>query len=65
MLNKETELWGAGNYNKDEVASFKVDSKKNVIYRIFYNDFNTFPAFGAMMNLTWENTQVSVPVDIG
>ena len=29
MLNKETELWGAGNYNKeDEVASFKVKSKK-------------------------------------
>ena len=64
MLNKETELWGAGNYNKEnEVASFKVDTKKTSNFtESFTIDFNTFTAFGAMMNLTWENTQVSVPV---
>ena len=64
MLNKETELWGAGNYNKeDEVASYKVKSKKTTDFaESFTIDFNTFSAFGAMMNLTWENTQVSIPV---
>ena len=64
MLNKETELWGAGNYNKEnEVAAFKVDTKKTSDFtESFTIDFNTFTAFGAMMNLTWENTQVSVPV---
>ena len=64
MLNKETELWGAGNYNKeDEVASFKVKSKKTTDFaESFTIDFNAFSAFGAMMNLTWENTQISIPV---
>ncbi len=64
MLNKETELWGAGNYKKeDEVASFKVKSKKSTDFtESFTIDFNNFTAFGAMINITWENTQVSVPL---
>jgi hypothetical protein len=66
MLNSETELWGAGNYNKEnEVASIKVKSSKTGdFYETFTISFDNLTEESASMNLIWENTKVSVKIGV-
>jgi hypothetical protein len=66
MLNTETELWGAGNYNKEnEVASVKVKSSKTGdFYETFTISFDNISDEGADLNIIWENTKVSVKIGV-
>ena len=64
VLNSETELWGAGDYNKDnEITSIKVKANKTADFtESFTIDFTAFTSFGAIMSLSWENTQINIPI---
>ncbi|MFY0672951.1 MAG: DUF2911 domain-containing protein [Bacteroidia bacterium] len=66
MLNTETELWGAGNYNEEnEVASVKVKSAKTGdYYETFTISFDNLTDESANMNIVWENTKVSVKIGV-
>lgn len=66
MLNTETELWGAGNYNKEnEVVSIKVKpTKTGDFYETFTISFDNISEEGADLNIVWENTKVSVKVGV-
>ena len=66
MLNTETELWGAGNYDKEnEVVIIKVKpTKTGDFYETFTISFDNISEEGADLNIVWENTKVSVKVGV-
>lgn len=61
IVNKDVGQWGAYKYNKDnDVLRVDVPAKKTPdTYEAFTIAFDDK---GTALNLTWENTQVSVPV---
>lgn len=66
VINKETELWGTGDYKKeDDVVRFKVNATKlssNV--ESFTIDFKNFSNEGCDIVMMWEKTEVSFKVGV-
>ncbi len=64
IVNSNTELWGAGDYKKEEdVARFTVKSTQlNDAVESLTIDFSNFNQGEAQVNLSWENTRVSFPI---
>jgi len=58
--------WGAGNYDKSmNVAEFEVKAEQlENPYETFTIDFSDFTQNGAYMNIKWENTKVSFPLEM-
>ncbi len=67
MLNSETELWGAGDYDAaKEVAKFMIKpSTTKDAYETFTIDFSHLKGANGHMNLRWENTLVAIPIETG
>jgi len=66
IINKETELWGTGGYNKeDDVARFMVKpTKLNSAVETFTIDFRKFTDAGCEIFMQWENTEVSIALGV-
>jgi len=66
IINSETELWGAGNYDEaKDVARFKVKPGKLAEkVESFTIDFGSFTDEGCNINMSWENTKVSFPLGV-
>ena len=64
LLNSETEMWGAGDYQKtNEICNVKAKSNVSEHFtESFTIDFGTFTSFGAEIIFKWANTEVKVPV---
>jgi|TARA_B110001452_G_scaffold207336_1_gene177500 hypothetical protein len=65
VLNKNTELWGVGEYDeKNQVCSIvaKVIETKDFT-ESFTIDFGTFQSFNAVMSLKWANTKIDIKVE--
>ena len=64
LLNSETEMWGAGDYDEaKEVCNVKIKSDdSNDFMESFTIDFGTFKSFSSELILSWANTKVIVPV---
>ena len=65
VLNKNTELWGAGEYDeKSQVCSIvtKVIETKDFT-ESFTIDFGTFQPFTAIMSLKWANTKIDIKIE--
>ena len=62
ILNSNTELWGAGGYSEEEdIARITVaPSKLGDKVETFTMDFSNFDGGKGHLNLSWENTKVSV-----
>jgi hypothetical protein len=66
VINKDTALWGIDGYKEENDAlRFKVNTKQlpNKI-ETFTIDFNDLTNNSANLNLSWENTQVSVKIEV-
>ena len=65
IINKNTELWGAGGYKQEEdQARFNVKpTKLNDMVESFTIDFSNFTSNSAIINLSWQNTRVSFPIE--
>lgn len=66
VINKDTALWGIDGYKEENDAlRFKVKTKQlsNKI-ETFTIDFNDLTNNSANLNLSWENTQVSVKIEV-
>lgn len=66
IINKDTALWGIDGYKEENDAlRFKVKTKQlpNKI-ETFTIDFNDLTNNSANLNLSWENTQVSVKIEV-
>lgn len=66
IINKNTELWGAGDYKEEEdVARVQVKAMKMAsTCESFTIDFSNFSSNGAHLNLMWENTMVAIPLTV-
>tara|TARA_B100000768_G_scaffold8469_1_gene8831 strand:+ start:283 stop:1125 length:843 start_codon:yes stop_codon:yes gene_type:complete len=65
VLNKNTELWGVGEYDeKNQVCSIvaKVIETKDFT-ESFTIDFGTFQSFSAIMSLKWANTKIDIKIE--
>lgn len=65
VLNKNTELWGVGEYDeKNQVCSIvaKVIETKDFT-ESFTIDFGTFQSFSAIMSLKWANTKIDIKTE--
>lgn len=64
IINKNTELWGAGEYDMaDDVARFMIKpTKLNDKVETFTIDFSHLVGANGHMNLSWENMHVAIPV---
>ena len=62
LLNKETELWGAGDYNEDnEVLRITVVPEETKDFtESFTIDFGNFKQFSATLSIKWANTLISI-----
>ena len=65
LLNKETELWGSGDYNEDnEVVRISVVPKETKDFtESFTIDFGNFKSFSAVLSLKWANTLVNIEIE--
>ena len=65
LLNKETELWGAGDYNEEnEVLRILVEPKETKDFtESFTIDFGNFKSFSAILSLKWANTLVNIEIE--
>ena len=64
-LNKETELWGVGDFDEQKIV-YKLVSKVNEskdFTESFTIDFGTFKAFSAIMSLKWANTKIDIRLE--
>ncbi|MDA7787401.1 DUF2911 domain-containing protein [bacterium] len=64
LLNKNTELWGVGEYDEEkQVCSIvaKVIKTKDFT-ESFTIDFGTFQSFTAIMSLKWANTKIDIKI---
>ena len=65
VLNKNTELWGVGEYDeKNQVCSIVVKAIKTKDFtESFTIDFGTFQSFSAIMSLKWANTRIDIKIE--
>jgi len=65
ILNKETELWGAGDYNEGEdVLRVAVVPTEGEMTETFTIDFTNISSTGASLEISFANTIVSVPFEV-
>jgi hypothetical protein len=64
VLNKNTELWGVGEYDEEkQVCSIVVKAIKTKDFtESFTIDFGTFQSFTAIMSLKWANTKIDIKI---
>ena len=65
VLNKNTELWGAGEYDeKNQVCSIVAKAIETKDFtESFTIDFGTFQSFSATMSLKWANTKIDIKIE--
>ena len=65
ILNKNLTLWGAGGYNQEEdLTRFNVKpTKLSDAVETFTIDFSHLTSNSGLINLAWENTKVSLPIE--
>ncbi|WP_347157061.1 DUF2911 domain-containing protein [Pontibacter chitinilyticus] len=64
VLNKDTTLWGLEGYNElDDVAYFTITPKQHTFTETMQFSFSDISASKGVLNLAWENTQISVPIE--
>ena len=65
VLNKNTELWGVGEYDEENqvcsIVAKAIDTKD--FTESFTIDFGTFQSFSAIMSLKWANTKIDIKVE--
>lgn len=65
MLNKETELWGAGKYDEGKnVAEFSVKAEKVQHTENFLIWFDAVTSGQGVLKLAWEKTGISIPLEV-
>ncbi|MBL3658374.1 DUF2911 domain-containing protein [Fulvivirga sediminis] len=66
IVHKNTTLWGAGNYNKEEdLVRFTVPAATTKDFtETFTIDFSDFTSTSAHLNIKWENTLVAIPLEV-
>jgi tetratricopeptide (TPR) repeat protein len=64
VLNKNTELWGVGEYDEEkQVCSIVAKAIKTKDFtESFTIDFGTFQSFTAIMSLKWANTKIDIKI---
>lgn len=64
LLNKETELWGTGDYDKSkEIYNQTIEIKKSKDFvESLTIDFGTFEDFSAIMSIKWANTVAEIKI---
>tara|TARA_B100000780_G_scaffold278350_1_gene251564 strand:- start:1350 stop:2192 length:843 start_codon:yes stop_codon:yes gene_type:complete len=64
LLNKETELWGTGDYDKSkEIYNQTIEIKKSEDFvESLTIDFGTFEDFSAIMSIKWANTVAEIKI---
>ena len=65
LLNKETELWGSGNYNDDnEVVRIAIAPQETKDFtESFTIEFGNFNSFSAVLSLKWANTLINIDIE--
>ena len=65
LLNKETELWGSGNYNDDnEVVRIAIVPQETKDFtESFTIEFGNFNSFSAVLSLKWANTLINIDIE--
>ena len=65
VLNKNTELWGVGEYDEENqvcsIVAKAIDTKD--FTESFTIDFGTFQSFSAIMSLKWANTKIDIKIE--
>ena len=64
LLNKETELWGTGDYDESkEIYNQTIEIKESVDFvESLTIDFGSFEDFSAIMSIKWANTIVEIEI---
>ncbi|RAU83477.1 DUF2911 domain-containing protein [Pontibacter arcticus] len=64
VLNKDTTLWGLEGYNElDDVAYFTVKPQQHTFTETMQFNFSEINTNTGNLNLIWESTKVSVPIE--
>ncbi|MBF9253651.1 DUF2911 domain-containing protein [Pontibacter sp. 172403-2] len=64
VLNKDTTLWGLEGYNElNDVAYFTITPKEHTFTETMQFSFSNIGTNNAQLNLAWENTSISVPIE--
>ena len=65
VLNKNTELWGVGEYDEENQICSIVAKAINTkdFTESFTIDFGTFQSFSAIMSLKWANTKIDIKIE--
>ena len=65
VLNKDTELWGVGEYDEENQVCSIVAKAINTkdFTESFTIDFGTFQSFSAIMSLKWANTKIDIKIE--
>jgi hypothetical protein len=65
VLNKNTELWGVGDYDeKNQVCSIVAKAIETKDFtESFTIDFGTFQSFSTIMSLKWANTKIDIKIE--
>lgn len=65
VLNKNTELWGIGEYDEENQVCSIVAKAINTkdFTESFTIDFGTFQSFSAIMSLKWANTRIDIKIE--
>ena len=65
VLNKNTELWGVGEYDEENQVCSIVAKAINTkdFTESFTIDFGTFQSFSAIMSLKWANTKIDIKIE--
>ena len=65
VLNKNTELWGVGDYDeKNQVCSIVTKAIETKDFtESFTIDFGTFQSFSTIMSLKWANTKIDIKIE--
>jgi hypothetical protein len=65
VLNKNTELWGVGEYDEENQVCSIIAKAINTkdFTESFTIDFGTFQSFSAIMSLKWANTKIDIKIE--
>ena len=65
VLNKNTELWGVGEYDEENQVCSIVAKAINTkdFTESFTIDFGAFQSFSAIMSLKWANTKIDIKIE--